>query len=106
MSNNAAEREPRGVAGKKPRRSVWKMTSARAIGRTAKVAGPLQVAYDPAPNVAKDVPAADCLEFRIRQLADFQVLLRHVLHCMLLFRSGGPFRRRWGDNAAAPFASL
>src|ERR1022692_2133712 len=72
--------------------AVWKMMSVRAVGRTAKVAVPFQVANDPAPNVAKPVPAVDRLELCIRQLEDFRVLLLHVLHCsLLLFRSGGPF---------------
>src|ERR1035441_6142352 len=84
------------------RGSVWKMMSARAVGRTAKVAITFQVANEPAPNVAKPVPAVDRLELRIRQLEDFRVLLLHVLHCSpLLFRSGGPFRVDGGHSPHA-----
>ena len=50
------------------------MMSVRAVGRTAKVAVPFQVANDPAPNVAKKVPAVDRLELCIRQLEDFLAL--------------------------------
>ena len=83
----------------------WKRMSVRAVGRTAEVARPTEEIMDGVHNPAKDVPAADFLELCIRQHAGFRVRLIHVLHCPLLFRSGGPFRRRWGDYAAGPLAS-
>jgi hypothetical protein len=59
--------------------SKYGFVSARAVRRSAKVAGPFQVANNPPANVAKDITATDRIELRIGQSAQFRVRQLHAL---------------------------
>ena len=74
--------------------SVSEMMSVGAVGRTAKIAGPIEEVAQEAANPAQNSRAIDLVELRIGQREDFRVRLLVVLHCSYPFKSGGPFRRR------------